>query len=237
MIFDHDKVDKSKCWFKKICPKYKNDPEYCLTHDCIMNTKMNYLINYSLLSAKDKYPIPLIPDADGTDADKFLQLKEIQVDINDFVTEGKNLFIYSKITGNGKSAWAKKLLLSWFNSIVYYTEFECRGLYINLPRFFNEMKNDITTPSDYIQFIKTKLPEADLVIWDEIGIKNLTNWEHDILLSYINQRVENGKANIFTSNMIPEEIREKLGDRLYSRIIQMSTLIELNGKDKRALNK
>ena len=198
---------------------------------------MNFLTTYSLLSSKDKYPIPLIPDADGTDKDKFLQLKEIQADINNFVTEGKNLFIYSKITGNGKSAWAKKLLLSWFNSIIYFSDYECRGLYINLPRFFNELKDNISNKSDYIQYVRDKIAKVDLVVWDEIGVKNLGNWEHDQLLNYINLRIEGGKSNIFTSNMGPEEIREKLGDRLYSRIIQTSQLIEFNGKDKRGLGR
>lgn len=236
MLFDYEDTNKGQCWFRKVC-KHKDDLSFCENNFCVLNHKMNFLTTYSLLSSKDKYPIPLVPDADGTDKDKFLQLKEIQADINNFVTEGKNLFIYSKITGNGKSAWAKKLLLSWFNSIIYFSDYECRGLYINLPRFFNELKDNISNKSDYIQYVRDKIAKVDLVVWDEIGVKNLGNWEHDQLLNYINLRIEGGKSNIFTSNMIPEEIREKLGDRLYSRIIQTSQLIELKGKDKRALSK
>jgi DNA replication protein DnaC len=234
MTFDFEETDKSKCWFKKVC-KHKDESDFC--DNCILNHKMNFLVTYSLLSSKDKYPIPLVPDADGTDMDKFLELKSIQAEINNFVTEGKNLFIYSKITGNGKSAWAKKLLLSWFNSIVYHTDYTCRGLYVSVPRFFNESKSNISEKSDYIQYLKERITNVDLVVWDEIGVKNLTDWEHDILLNLINLRAESGLANIFTSNMTPNELKDRLGDRLYSRIIQLSTLIELNGKDKRGLNK
>ena len=236
MLFDYEETDKEKCWFRKVC-KHKDDLGYCNENFCILNHKMNYLTTSSLLSNKDKYPIALVPDADGTDKDKFLQLKEIQADINNFVTEGKNLFIYSNITGNGKSAWAKKLLLSWFNSIIYFSDYECRGLYINLPRFFTELRNNISQKSDYIQYVNEKITKVDLVVWDEIGMKGLNNWEHEIILNFINLRIENGKSNIFTSNMNPDQIRENLGDRLYSRIVEMSRLIELTGKDKRALNK
>lgn len=234
MISYEEEIEK--CWFRKVC-KHKDDLEYCKNNFCIPQNKMNYLCEQSYLSEKDKYPIPLVPDADGTDKDKFIELKSIQGDISNFVTAGKNLFIYSKITGNGKSAWSKKLLLSWFNSIILFTDYECRGLYINLPKFFNELKNNINQKSQYIEDIKANYAKVDLIVWDEIGIKNLGIWEHDILLDFINTRIENGKSNIYTSNMLPEEIKERMGDRLYSRIIQTSKLIELEGKDKRALSK
>lgn len=228
-------IDKEKCWFRKVC-KHKDDLTYCENNFCVLHHKMDFLCEQAFLSDKDKYPVTLIPDADGTDKDKFLQLKEIQLDITNFVNEGKSLFIYSKITGNGKSAWAKKLLLTWFSSIIFFSDYECRGLYINVPRFLNELKEDISKKSDYIAFIKENITKVDLVIWDEIGVKNLGAWEHDILLNYINLRCEYGKANIYTSNINPSELKEKLGDRLYSRIIQLSRIIEFKGKDKRALN-
>lgn len=226
---------EDKCWFRKVC-KHKDDLDWCKNNFCVLHNKMDFLCEQSLLSEKDKYPIPLMPDADGTDRDKFIQLKAIQGDINNFVNNGKNLFIYSKFTGNGKSSWAKKLLLSWFSSVVFFTDYECRGLCINVPRLFNEMKNNISQKSEYISIIKKYVGVVDLVVWDEIGVKNLGTWEHDILLDYINIRLERGKSNIYTSNMTPNEIKELLGDRLYSRIVQTSQQVELRGKDKRGLS-
>ena len=236
MNFNYDYVTNDDCWFKSICKvRLKNNS--CNLIACPINDKMNELIKLSLLPKKDRFPISLVPDADGTDLDKFTQLKAIQNDILDFVSNGKNLFIYSKITGNGKSAFAKKLLLTWFKSIVFVSDFKCRGLYISVPTFFNELRNNINEKSEYIEYVKKLIPKVDLIIWDEIGIKTLSNWEHDILFDLINTRVENHLSNIYTSNIVPSEIKEKLGDRLYSRIIQTATLIELNGKDKRGLNK
>lgn len=234
MNFEYD-CNKEKCWFKAVC-KY-SDKSYCKEHLCPLHHKMSYLCYYSLLSEKDKYPISLIPDADGTDLDKFIQLKEIQKNIFNFVNKGQNLLLYSANTGNGKTAWAKKLLLSYLNSIVLTSDYIPRCLFISVPKFLNELKENINKPSDYITYIKENINTVDLIIWDEIGVKNLSPWEHDLLFSYINNRIENGKSNIYTSNLVPEQLKQILGDRIYSRIIQLSTLIQFNGKDKRALMK
>lgn len=235
-MFDYEEVSNEDCWFKNIC-KIRLSNETCNNITCPINQKMNDLVSHSLLSNKDKFPIVLVPDADGTDTDKFIKLKQIQKDIFNFVTTGKNLFIYSKFTGNGKSSWSKKLLLSWFKSIIFNSDFICRGLFINVTKFFNELRNNIDDKSEYISYVKELIPKVDLIVWDDIGIKTLSTWEHDILFDIINTRVEKGLSNIYTSNMSPAEIKEKLGDRLFSRIIQLSILVELNGKDKRALNK
>lgn len=234
-INSNQAYDVEKCWFQKVC-KHKNDLEYCKNNFCVLFHKMHELCDLALLSNKDRYPIPLIPDVDGTDKDKFIELKDIQLNINDFVTKGKNLLIFSKNAGNGKTSFAKKLLLAWFTNILYFSDFTCRGLFISIPRYFAELRANISKTSDYIEHINNNL-KTDLIIWDEIGIKNITPFEHDHLLNCINLRLENGQANIFTSNMTPEELKEKLGDRLYSRIVSSSILIELNGKDKRGLNK
>jgi hypothetical protein len=37
--------------------------------------------------------------------------------------------------------------------------------------------------------------------------------------------------------MSPEELREKIGDRLYSRVVNLSVDIELHGLDKRGFVK
>ena len=45
-----------------------------------------------------------------------------------------------------------------------------------------------------------------------------------------------GKSNIYTSNLDLDELKEKVGDRLFSRIANNSVNIEFFGKDKRSLN-
>ena len=72
-------------------------------------------------------------------------------------------------------------------------------------------------------------------MWDELGIKNCTQFEFENLLNMINSRIDLGKSNIYTSNLSREELLERVGERLYSRIINLSYDVELNGVDKRGL--
>lgn len=97
------------------------------------------------------------------------------------------------------------------------------------------MKQNITRKSEYAQYIMANALDADLVVFDEVATKELSNFEFEHILNIINTRLEAGKANIFTSNVTNEEFLEKMGSRLYSRIINNSLNVELHGIDKRGL--
>ena len=97
------------------------------------------------------------------------------------------------------------------------------------------MKDNITSKNDYIEHIKANILNADLVVWDEIGTKAITNFEHEHLLSLVNSRIDSNKAQIFTSNLTPVALKEAVGERLYSRVVNLSTILEFKGADKRGL--
>ena len=222
----------NKCWYKDVCDRC--DSDYC-NRDCIRYYKMKYLLDASLLPASEQYIIKLVADEDDRNA--YLELKSIQTDIEKVVEEGRNVLIYSKIPGNGKTSWAKKLMFTYFDAIWHKCDMEPKALFINVPRMFNELRSNIDKKSEYITSIKDNVLKADLVVWDEIGVKELTNFEHDNLLSFVDQRILSNKSNIFTSNLSEDELLPVLGDRLYSRIVNTSKVIQFKGRDKRALNK
>ena len=127
------------------------------------------------------------------------------------------------------------MIQSYFNKIWPESNLQCRALFINVPRFLLTLKDSISNTSEYIDHIKENVLNTDLVVWDEVGVKSLTTYEHENLLNLINTRLDNGKSNIYTSNLFGSELQEKIGERLYSRIINLSTNIELKGKDKRGI--
>lgn len=225
----------SNCCVNQNCVKHKKGYEEESLF-CVKNFKMNALYDLSLISDKQRHHIELRIDADGTDKDQFSLLKQYEEHIVDFVKEGRNLYLYSKKCGNGKTSWALRLAQSYLNKIWYSTTVDCRVLFISVPKFFIKLKENISSPSEYISHIKKYVADCDLVIWDDIGTKVGTEFEVENLLSIINNRIDNGKSNIYTSNIIPEELKRCVGDRLYSRTVNMSSLIELNGEDKRGLN-
>ena len=125
---------------------------------------------------------------------------------------------------------------TYFNKIWLKSELKCRVLFISVPRFLLELKSNISEKSEYVEHINNNVLDCDLVIWDDIATKLGTEFELSHLLSIIDTRINNGKSNMFTSNLSGVELNKALGDRLYSRIQNYSdVVIELQGKDKRGI--
>lgn len=230
MQYTYNISEKDRCWYKKICDGSRCGEEFCVRH-----YKMDCLVSMACLEGNQRYPVTLVLDKDKIDRDAFIQLRNIQQDINSFVLSGKNLFIYGENTGNGKTEWAKKLILSWFDSVWATTELECRGLFISMPKLLAALKNNINKEDEYFQYINDNILKADLIIWDELNFKDMSNFEHDYIFNCIDQRMAVGKSNIFTTNFPIDVTAKKLGTRLSSRILGKSVKIELRGKDKRGL--
>ena len=230
MDYTYDINEKDKCWYLKVCDKSRCGDDFCVRH-----YKMSCLISMACMEGKQRYPIPLKLDADKADKDAYDKLRVIQDDIYNFVTQGKNLLIYSKYTGNGKTEWAKKLMLSWFNAIWSKTDFECRGLFVSLPKLLSSKQSNIDKPNEYYNYVVDNIIKADLVVWDELNYKKYNEFEHSFILDILSQRMALGKANIYTTNYGMKEIQERLGQRLMSRVVAPSIHIEFVGKDKREL--
>lgn len=234
------KVTSEDCWLKDRCPRYQliANCECKLTDDaCIKLEKLTSLYRGALLTTKQFEHVNFRVEA-GNNADKktFKKLTEFEKDIVNNVNKGKNLYIHSEICGNGKTAWSIRMVQSYLDGIWASADTECKALFINVPRFLLELKNAISDgPSKYVNYIKKNVLNADLVVWDEIATKSITTYEHEHLLSLINARIDAGKSNIYTSNMNPDELADKLGDRLYSRIVNLSQDIYIAGCDKRKL--
>ena len=221
----------------KLCWLYENCNHIDCEGFCLRKYKLNYLYESSLLPYNKRKYTPLYLDNDNSDKEAFTILKEFENDIITFVENGSNLYIHSTICGNGKSSWAIRLLQSYFNKIWIKSELKCKALFINVPQFLLALKENISNKSDYVEHIKKNVYDTDLVIWDDIGNKSITQFEADNLLSIIDSRMSKQKSNIYTSNLNDEEIHQFLGDRLASRIVNSSYDIVLVGSDKRGLGK
>ncbi len=222
-------IDSSVCWLKKQCNQCDCDKF------CLRLFKLDYLYTEALVPINLRGRIGLVTDEDKTDRDEFIFLKDISESVEDFVSSGKGLYIHSSTAGNGKTSWALRILQNYMNKIWITSELKCRALFISVPRLLLALKDNISEKNDYVQHIKDNILDADLVIWDDIATKQSTVFESENLFSMLDARIAAGKANIYTSNLSDEELHSSLGDRLYSRIINMSYDVELHGKDKRGL--
>lgn len=229
MLYSND------CYLKHTCAKYMR--QQCVSDSfCIKLFKMDKLYSLGMLSDVQRQHKLLHPDADGTDREQFLKLKQIEDTITDFVSQGRNLYLHSKNCGNGKTSWAVRFLQRYVQNIWPDSDIRCRILFVSVPEFFLKLKDNISQQNEYIQYVKEVVDDCDLVVWDDIGTKVGTEFEVENLLSIIDRRINNGKSNIFTSNMGPKQLNERLGERLYSRIVNTSIQVELFGLDKRGFS-
>lgn len=220
----------SKCYLYDNCNHKDCDKDFCLR-----KYKMDSLYSAALMTESQKQHVTLKIDQDGTDLEQFQQLAAIERDIIKFIEDGKNLYLHSANCGNGKSSWSLRLAEAYFNKIWARSDSRCRVLFISVPRFLLALKDNISVKSDYVEYIKDNVLEADLVIWDDIAAKMGSEFELTHLLNIIDNRLALGKSNIYTSNLNRQQLYTALGERLTSRIANMSVDIELRGADKRFL--
>ena len=221
--------ENENCWLFENCNHIDCDSF------CIKRFKLNYLYEEALIPLNRRASTPLYLDKDESDKEAFLVLKEFEKEIVSFIQKGENIYIHSTICGNGKSSWALRLIQSYFNKIWFKSELKCKALFINVPQFLLAIKDNISNNNEYAEHIKENVYNADLIVWDDIGNKTITQFESDNLLSIIDSRMNKGKSNIYTSNLSNDKLHEALGDRLSSRIINSSYDIEFKGADKRGL--
>ena len=220
----------SVCYLREVC-----NGKDCQADFCLRKYKMDSLYSAALITDSQKKHTTLRVDEDGTDLEQFKQLAEIEKNIMSFVSEGKNLYLHSANCGNGKSSWSLRLVEAYFNKIWARSETKCRVLFISVPRFLLALKDNITARNSYVDYIKENVLEADLIIWDDIAAKMGSEFELTHLLNIIDNRLALGKSNIYTSNLNRSQLYNALGERLTSRIANMSIDIELHGADKRIL--
>lgn len=222
--------DKEECWYKSAC-KYYNSEECKDT--CLSFLKMHYLVNHSLLGKRYQHPIILFPDK--CDIESFEYLVSIRKDIVNYVKCGRSLLLLSKDTGVGKTTWSSKLMLQYLSKIKDTSDFKPRALFINVPDLCNRLKLSISRPDETLDYILKYIKDVDLVVWDDIGSDSISSYEHGNIYSIINYRVDNNKSNIYTTNATEEKLKELFGVRLWSRIYNMSDIVEFYGTDKRGL--
>lgn len=187
------------------------------------NIPKRYLKNITLIPAK-------------VDEQVFKELNEIKIGVKDFVDKGENLLICSNNVGNGKTTWAIKILREYISN-VSNVKFKnnCPALFINVTNFLNEKKLAISDPELHSKVIDTerKILTSKLVVFDDLGVKDISQFDMGNLYYWIDERTNNLKSCIFTSNLMPKQLKGVLDERLYSRIVKYSTVKEIKDGDNR----
>jgi DNA replication protein DnaC len=217
-------MKNNDCMYNKIC----------LTEcsvDCKRFIETDFLIKTARIpkSLAVRQKITVVDSDNGA----FESYKRIADRIDEFVSSGQSLYLFSKTTGNGKTTMATQLLLKYFNSIWLGNGLKQRGLFVRMPDLALMFK-DFKGETEYTD-IKQELRTVDLVVFDDIGANKCSEYENQQFLNVLDERIVNGKSNIYTGNLTTAEL-SVLGVRTASRI-KGGTVLELKGADRRGKGK
>ena len=145
----------------------------------------------------------------------------------DFGLSSPSLILYGN-TGLGKThlslAIANKAIEKGFN-VVYGS---AHNLLSEIEKeHFGRLKSD-DSPEDNVL-------NADLLILDDLGAEFSTSFTVSMVYNIINTRILKGLPTIISTNLWYDEISERYGNRVYSRIIGSYTPLEFAGRDVRQL--
>jgi DNA replication protein DnaC len=168
---------------------------------------------------------PPVSDLIRTAPDQIRSVRRYVRAIEDNLASGRGLWIQGDV-GTGKTTLAmlvSKAALDTGRSVAIYS----------LPRLLNLLRESMDSQEGKLDFMD-RLTAVDLLHIDDLGAENQTDWVLEQLYSIVNARYEAERAIVATTNLMPDELSERLGARTVSRLVEIcGDLIPLFGEDKR----
>jgi len=168
---------------------------------------------------------PPVSDIARTAPDQIRAVRRYVGAIERNLDSGRGLWIQGDV-GTGKTTLAmliSKAALDAGRSVAIYS----------LPRLLNLLRESMDSEGGKLDFID-RLTAVDLLHVDDLGAEHQTDWVLEQLYSIVNARYESERAIVATTNLMPDELSERLGARTVSRLVEIcGDLIPLFGEDKR----
>lgn len=97
-----------------------------------------------------------------------------------------------------------------------------RVLFLVVPDFLDELRNSFSGVNEAAtQRLLENAKRAEVLIMDDLGSHNLTDWTKSVLFSILNFRVNEGLTTLATSNLDGAALQELLGTRSLSRLLSL----------------
>jgi DNA replication protein DnaC len=155
------------------------------------------------------------------------EIRQFVRDIGGNLDRGKGLWLFGDV-GTGKTSLAmlvSKAALEAGRSVAIYS----------MPRLLSAIKETYEDSSErsYMELFE-RLVGVDLLHIDDLGAEKRTDWVLEQLYSIINERWQEQKAIVVTTNLVDvDELRDQIGPRTVSRLHEMCDLIPIMGRDRR----
>lgn len=82
--------------------------------------------------------------------------------------------------------------------------------------------------------VLAKYTDTDLLLLDDLGVAKASEWTEEVTYRVIDHRYRECRPSIFTSNIAAPKLRDLLGERVASRLVEMcGSPVVLRGADRR----
>ena len=105
-------------------------------------------------------------------------------------------------------------------------------LFLVVPDLLDELRATYKSEANELDLLDTARTMPVLIL-DDLGAHNYTDWSRNRLYSIINYRMNEQLPTIITTNLTLDEMEDYLGARTTSRLVQMSRIFRLNSEDIR----
>ena len=103
----------------------------------------------------------------------------------------------------------------------------------SLPRLMGVLRESIDSEEGLLGLLD-RLATVDLLHIDDLGAEHRTDWVNEQLYSIVNTRYEDQRSIVLTTNATPDELKEQIGARTVSRLVEMcGDPLALFGSDAR----
>ena len=108
-------------------------------------------------------------------------------------------------------------------------------IFWKVPSLFETMKGRFGAPWGEPQpgDLVDECVEASVLVLDDVGAANVSQWVHDMLYAIIDRRYSQLKAIIVTSNLSDADLEKALGERTASRLFDMTRRFALTNDSQR----
>ncbi|GLO65010.1 ATP-binding protein [Oceanobacillus kimchii] len=190
-------------------------------HNQLKQSKLMDSFNYYSLTNRSLKEATL-ENYDPTNNDLIKAKQSVAAYINAF--EGEQNLLLTGAYGTGKShlsvSITKKLMERGF---------EC--LFLSLPKLLTKIKRTYNTEGVTEDELLSVIQRVDLLVLDDIGAEQQTEWSTSKLFEILDDR--SGKATVYTTNLSSDELKERVSERNFSRMMENTNVIVMNGSDYR----
>lgn len=233
---NNDRMEQNK-YSCQICQDrgliLENDTAYpctCMRQKKLENQFRSARISKALLACRlDKFDLNYYLCSDGTEANLKSAKRALEASkdfINNYLKTPYGLgLLFTGPVGSGKT----------FLAVSIANELMLKGrqvLFLVVPDLLDELRAAYKSDVNEFDLLDTARTVPVLIL-DDLGAHNYTDWTRNRLYSIINYRMNELLPTIISTNLSLDEMEDYLGSRTTSRLVQMSRIFRLNTEDIR----